>query len=85
MINNEMGEFLKESRLERGFKQNELARRLGLDPQVISNVENGRALLPKKKFSEVAKLLRIDFYELLDIHLEDTRRKICRLNKRRYI
>jgi len=69
MINNEMGEFLKESRLERGFKQNELARRL----------------LPKKKFSEVAKLLRIDFYELLDIHLEDTRRKICRLNKRRYI
>ena len=61
----ELGQKLKEARLSAGLKQEELAKRLGVSRQTISNWENGRSLPDVGSAVKMSNVYQISLDELL--------------------
>lgn len=61
----ELGQKLKEARINAGLKQEELAKRLGVSRQTISNWENGRSLPDVGSAVKMSSVYQISLDELL--------------------
>lgn len=60
---------LKKWRLEKDLTQDELAAKLKLDGQFISNIERGVSALPPKHFRPIAKILDVPLRSVIKEHL----------------
>lgn len=59
--NKELGRTLKRGRKLQKLTQNQVSQKLGLSsPQFISNIENGRCVVPFKMLSQLAFLYKLD-------------------------
>ena len=63
---NEMGKRLRNLRTDRQLSQKELASRVGLSGQVISNLERGYTELTIEQASKLAQFFRVSTDDLLD-------------------
>jgi len=61
----QFGANLRRIRLKRGFTQEELAHRVGMDVSYLSELENGRKEPCLRKMSEIAQALNIPTTQLL--------------------
>lgn len=61
----QFGANLRRIRLKRGFTQEELAHRVGMDVSYLSELENGRKEPCLRKMKEVSQALGIPLAELL--------------------
>jgi len=61
----ELGQRLKEARLSAGLKQEDLAKRLGVSRQTISNWENGRSLPDVGSAVKMSNVYQVSLDELL--------------------
>jgi transcriptional regulator with XRE-family HTH domain len=59
-----LGEFVLTRRRELGLTQAELARRVGVVPAYLSQIENGHRKWPKKYIAQLATSLRVTESEL---------------------
>ena len=57
-----LGKLIRESRERRGLTQEDLAKKVGLSRQVISNLENGK--LGSIRFVKMERILRVLGYDL---------------------
>ncbi len=71
MAKNTFGQRLKKLRLGQKMTQGELALKLGISPQHLSNFEKGRRIPRLATFQKIAKFFNIDYRELLDITPEE--------------
>jgi transcriptional regulator with XRE-family HTH domain len=55
---------MREIRVRQGLKQAEVARRMGLDPSIISLLERGRRLVPRSRVPALAAALGVSVDEL---------------------
>ncbi len=62
---NHVSNTLKNARIKKNLTQSELAERLGLTYQAVSNWERGNSLPDISNLSSICRLLDIDIYELL--------------------
>lgn len=62
---------LMEIRVKMGLTQGNLAKRLGVTTQFLSNVERGKARLPKPYFKKVSKLLDIPVKQMIKLRVQD--------------
>jgi transcriptional regulator with XRE-family HTH domain len=67
----EIGERIKEIRLKRGFSQSELARRAGLTPGFIWQVEVGMKEPGRRALVGIARALSVSLDELIPINKEE--------------
>lgn len=83
------GELIKQARTAAGITQAELAKRLGVTPQAISQYERGIKNPKTETLKKIAAALGVPWYKLLsdnpneqlDIILSDQDRKLERLDK----
>jgi len=61
------GPLIRSKRLSVGISQTELAKRLGVSPQFISNIEREVCELPAVFYKKTAKLLQIHKYEFTEV------------------
>lgn len=65
-------DLIKASRKAQGLSQGEMAFRMGYkSPQFISNVERGLCGVPVNSFKTMAKVLKIDIYNIYWAHVRD--------------
>ena len=62
MDHERLGKFIRQKRKEKGWTQEEFAKRVGLSRQVISNLENGK--LESIRFVKMEQILRVLGYNL---------------------
>lgn len=62
MTENKVGLMIREGRLKRGLKQQELARNLGISRTYLSDIENDRYFPSGKLIFKISKELGIYFY-----------------------
>lgn len=62
---------LKHWRLARGLTQEQLANKLKIDSQFVSNIERNKAPIPPKHFRTISKVLDIPIYLLIKSHLRN--------------
>ena len=55
------GDSLRSLRTMRKMKQTELAKKIGVEPRQISDIENGRAPIGKKMAMKISKVLDMDY------------------------
>jgi transcriptional regulator with XRE-family HTH domain len=67
--------FLKQAREVAGISQADIAERLGLEAQSISNIERGLTGVPRKYVFKVCEILKIKNTDLVDVMLLDIRSK----------
>jgi transcriptional regulator with XRE-family HTH domain len=60
-----LGEFIRRTRLERGMRLRELARRLDVTPSYVSDIENDRRTPSEDVLRRIADVLDLDLDELL--------------------
>ena len=65
------GQFLKRLRKVNKLSQAELAKKIGVHTQFISNIERGLCLIPHKKFKKISKLLNTPLIDLINLTLLD--------------
>lgn len=65
MLVAELGQALRQLRVERGIRQRDLATRAGLSESMLSRYESGQRLPTVKVLSEVLSALDVDFDELV--------------------
>lgn len=53
----DLGRFLRELRLERGWTQSELAEELGVTRQYVSEIENGKPNIYSERLFQMLRLL----------------------------
>lgn len=69
-----LGSYLKDKRLESGFSQRHVARKLKYgSPQFISNWERGVSSPPLKKINELINIYGLSKREVIKIILDETR------------
>lgn len=69
--NIELGNYLKDKRVDAGLNQNEVAKSLGYKTaQFVSNWERGLCSPPTDKFYEIIKLYKIDKNEFVSFLLD---------------
>ncbi len=64
-IRKTLGETIREARLKLDITLREFARRLGLAPSYISDVETDRRVPSEEVLKKMARILRLDVHELL--------------------
>lgn len=73
---------IKEKRLELGYTQNQLANKLQIFKQQLSNIETGRIRMPYRHIKKISKVLKIPIDDLVSFHMEnyekDFRKKIAK-------
>jgi transcriptional regulator with XRE-family HTH domain len=73
---------IKEKRLELGYTQDELANKLQIFKQQLSNIETGRIRMPHRHIKKISKVLKIPIDDLVRYHMEnyekDFRKKIAK-------
>lgn len=62
MDHERLGKFIRQKKKEKGWTQEEFAKRVGLSRQVISNLENGK--LGSIRFVKMEQILRVLGYDL---------------------
>lgn len=67
---------VKSIRIESNLSQAELAKKLGVHTQFISNIERSKCLVPAKKIKKLCKILACPADVLIDAILKDYRRDI---------
>lgn len=60
----EFGQLIKNARLRRGWQQQELADRIGVDRGYISTIENGKRNWPQSYIKPLASALGLDYVEM---------------------
>lgn len=60
-----LGENIRRVRLDKGFTQDELCRKLGIDPSYLSNVESGNKNPTLATIEKIAKALDVSIDELM--------------------
>ncbi|MDR6300824.1 helix-turn-helix transcriptional regulator [Mesonia maritima] len=60
-----VGNRIVELRTKKGWNQSDLARECGKDRQAIEKLENGKVNPTIYSLYEIAKALKVDFYQLL--------------------
>jgi transcriptional regulator with XRE-family HTH domain len=68
-----LGKFLKNARSDRALTQKDVAEKLGLHVQFVSNWERGICAPPGHSFQKMIQLLRLDRSELVDVMLTDSK------------
>jgi transcriptional regulator with XRE-family HTH domain len=68
-----LGQFLKDARAARDLTQREVAEKLGLHVQFVSNWERGICAPPGHSFQKMIQLLRLSREELVEVMLLDAR------------
>ena len=63
----EVGKSIKKYRERLGMEQQELARRVGVKPNAVSNWENGRTRPDLNLIPKIREVLQISFYELFNV------------------
>ncbi len=71
-----LGIFLKEARVELGLSQKDIAEKVGIHTQYVSNYERGLCAPPSHSFGAILKLLKVKKEDVVDVMLEDSRREI---------
>jgi len=56
-VGTEIGEKIKKARCEKGWTQNELAQRLNLKPNIVSEFESGRAVINNRIMASFKRVL----------------------------
>lgn len=56
---------LKAKRIAAGLTRDQLAKKLGMNPQAVYNYETGRSPVPPKYIKKMAKVLGVPFGNLL--------------------
>ena len=75
-----LGDYLREAREKSGLSQAEVAENLGLkSAQSISNIERGVAPLTQSKIAALARLLKIDPEDIIEIILTEVRGKYLQI------
>lgn len=64
---NEIGELIKRKRIEMEMTQQELAAKLGCQSQTVSGWETGRRNVNSAYFSQLSRILKINYQTLLDL------------------
>lgn len=75
---------LKELRLQRGYTQLDLANKLNLKPNTISNYENGKSYPDLDRINELANILNVKTEELL-YDIQDQTNEIINDNKQLFV
>jgi len=60
-----LGQNLKEIRLSKGLSQGKIAKKLGVDPSYISQIERGLGNMSLKKIERLAKALEVTIEQLI--------------------
>lgn len=76
----QLGQTVKTLREGLGFTQPQLAKRVGVTSQAVSQVELGKTAIAKSKFKVFAKPLKVKPDVLVDAWLSDVRLKVLKLN-----
>ena len=81
-LNQTLGSYLKDKRIEADLTQLEVAKKLGYSsPQFISNFERGLCSPPLKQLKKITKLYDINPTDIIDLMMDD---QLSRLNKTFY-
>ncbi len=67
-----LGQFLKESRIEKGLSQTEVAKKFKYEQQFISNWERGVSSPPLRTLKDLAKFYQVPLEEVHHLLLEDS-------------
>lgn len=62
-----LGERIREARLELGLKLRPFAQKLGISPTHQSDIENDRRVPSEELLRQIARELRLEFEELMDL------------------
>lgn len=63
--NQSLGDLIREARVAKGFGLRELARKIGKTPSYLSDIENDRRVPAEDVLQDIARLLDVDFDELM--------------------
>jgi len=66
-----MGDVIYKARIKQDITQKELAKKIGMHLQLISNIEGGRCLLPAKYFKKISKILKVSVNDLRSITIDN--------------
>lgn len=73
----QLGQYLKEKRVESGYTQAELASRLGdVHSQFVSNWERGLCAPPSHAFQDLISILKLNRERLVEVMLVDSQKVI---------
>ena len=64
-INKKLGANIRRIRLEKGLMQKEFAKKVGLDPAYLSNIEHGKMNVTVLTLEKISKALGVTSNELL--------------------
>lgn len=64
-----LGTIIRAARERRGIGYYDLAREMGVTPQNINNIENGKSFPGTQLFCELSKALRLDPRDMVDAAL----------------
>lgn len=67
-MEDEIGHYIREWRLEEGLSQSELAEQAGMSPAALSMLESGKASYSKRTLVPIAKVLGVTPGTLIDKH-----------------
>lgn len=67
------GYAIKTIRIQKGFKQNELARRINVSPYSLSQIETGQTFPRLKTIESILKQLNVSFNLLLVMSIDPTK------------
>lgn len=74
---NQLGQYLKEKRVESGYTQAELAGKLGdVHSQFVSNWERGLCAPPSHAFQDLIGILKLNREKLVEVMLVDSQKVI---------
>lgn len=76
-----IGDIIKKHRKKLNMSKRELAEKLSVHESLISKYENTAVDLPLSKFKQISYILDINPLELLEIGLDDNRKKYNESNK----
>ena len=71
--NTAVGRRIREARLEKGYKQKELAEMVKVDPKYLSRIENGHSGISRELLMRIGKILGkgLDYFYLDNPELEE--------------
>ena len=71
MLQNKMGEKIRQIRKSKGLTQEQLAERIGIDNKHLSRIENGKHMPTYKILKNLAEVLEFDIYALDDTQIDE--------------
>jgi len=71
-----LGSHLKEKRISAGYTQSELAEKVKVNVQFVSNWERGFCAPPSHCFQAVLDMLKADRVQVVEVMLQDTKIQI---------